>query len=309
MSCKERRVTLMRERTLPRLCAARVGSRQLGVLQSQRSTARFQASDGGVLKERTTSSPGGPPSPSPSTIASTPSSSIHDRHLPTAVEQDHPETRALANRGNDGESRTVPHQGQGGVLAESAESTQPASDSRRSWSKVDVFRESGLLDLILCFGDGTKFEAFWDGDAAAREGHLSLMKAKQGSESPLVFSHTAMHHAAKSGRLDMVQWLHHYTDVPQTADAIDTAASEGHLEVRVTEVATVVVPLGSRSPPLQRPPPRFHPVLKLNTRSSARVIEPCHLTRWRCFWDTPPLELCEGLVCLAERPDHRMAST
>lgn len=91
--------------------------------------------------------------------------------------------------------------------------------------------DPALWDLVTAFQDGEKASDFWNGDVAAAEGHLSLMSAKHVIEDPLSYSHLAMNRAAKEGRMDVVRWLHDYTDVPQVPSAMDSAAAGGHLEV------------------------------------------------------------------------------
>lgn len=111
-----------------------------------------------------------------------------------------------------------------------------AADHRGNVQHACVFGEAALLELVTAFQDGEKASDFWNGDVAATEGHLSLMLAKHLEGDPLSYSHLAMNRAAKEGSMDVVAWLHDYTDVPQVASAMDSAAAGGHLEVQVLRV-------------------------------------------------------------------------
>lgn len=108
-------------------------------------------------------------------------------------------------------------------------STRSATDS--TTGQACVLGDPALWELVTAFQDGEKASDFWNGDVAATEGHLSLMSAKHVEADPLSYSHLAMNRAAKEGRMDVVRWLHDYTDVPQVPSAIDSAAAGGHLEV------------------------------------------------------------------------------
>ena len=98
-------------------------------------------------------------------------------------------------------------------------------------AKSQAFGEPAVWDLVTAFEDGDKASDFWNGDVAAAEGHLGLMHAKHVQGCPLSYTHLAVSRAAKNGRLDVVAWLHNYTDVPQVPSAMDSAAAGGHLEV------------------------------------------------------------------------------
>ena len=98
-------------------------------------------------------------------------------------------------------------------------------------TKARAFGEAAVWELVTSFKDGDKGTDFWNGDVAAAEGHLGLMRAKHLQGNPLSYTHLAVSRAAKNGRLDVVTWLHNYTDVPQVPSAMDSAAAGGHLEV------------------------------------------------------------------------------
>lgn len=102
--------------------------------------------------------------------------------------------------------------------------------SRQSWVS-GVFENRSIWSAVTSFQHGASAADFWNGDIAAAEGHLSLMESKRRASDPLSYSHLAMNRAAKEGRLDVVRWLHAYTNVPQTHRAMDSAAAGGHLEV------------------------------------------------------------------------------
>ncbi|CAN0535662.1 unnamed protein product, partial [Scytosiphon promiscuus] len=98
-------------------------------------------------------------------------------------------------------------------------------------TQAQAFGEPAVWELVTLFKDGEKGTDFWNGDVAAAEGHLGLMHAKHVQGNPLSYSHLAVSRAAKNGRLDVVIWLHNYTDVPQVPSAMDSAAAGGHLDV------------------------------------------------------------------------------
>lgn len=113
------------------------------------------------------------------------------------------------------------------------DTAQRSRGTTTAWNHKQAFGDSDLLELIASFQAGERYREFWNGDVAAAEGHFSLMLTKHVTGDPLNFSHLGMHRAAKLGRLDVVQWLHEYTDVQQTPDAMDAAAAAGQVEVRV----------------------------------------------------------------------------
>lgn len=98
-----------------------------------------------------------------------------------------------------------------------------------------MFADLGLWERISQFQDGESGSDSWNGDVAAAEGHLSLMIFKHAEGDPLSYTHLGLSRAAKNGRMDVVRWLHDYTDVPQMPSAMDSAAAGGHLKVRERE--------------------------------------------------------------------------
>ncbi|CAN0167402.1 unnamed protein product, partial [Ectocarpus sp. 13 AM-2016] len=89
----------------------------------------------------------------------------------------------------------------------------------------------GLWERISQYQDGESGSDFWNGDVAAAEGHLSLMISKHAEGDPLSYTHLGLSRAAKNGRMDVVRWMHDYTDVPQMPSAMDSAAAGGHLKI------------------------------------------------------------------------------
>lgn len=117
-------------------------------------------------------------------------------------------------------------------------SDRPKSESHVTMTRIaaalakDIaFEDKKVFATVASFQAGEMASDYWNGDVAAGEGHLSLMTAKHLAADPLSYSHLALNRAARKGRLDIVKWLHNYTDVPQTSGAMDAAAAGGHLEV------------------------------------------------------------------------------
>lgn len=98
-----------------------------------------------------------------------------------------------------------------------------------------MFADLGIWERIGQFQAGEKGSDFWNGDVAAAEGHLSLMVSKHVQGDPLSYTHLGMRSAAANGRMEVVRWLHDYTDVAQMPSAMDAAAAGGHMEVGKVE--------------------------------------------------------------------------
>lgn len=94
-----------------------------------------------------------------------------------------------------------------------------------------VFAELGLWERVSQYQDGEQGSDFWNGDVAAAEGHFELMLSKHLRGDPLSYTHLGLSRASRNGRMDVVRWLHDYTDVPRMPSAMDSAAAGGHLEV------------------------------------------------------------------------------
>lgn len=111
-------------------------------------------------------------------------------------------------------------------------SSAPGEEATHSPSQQQAaFAVTAISNLVSEFQDGERAIDFWNGDVAATEGHLGLMRSKHLEGNPLSYQHLAVSRAAQEGRMDVVQWLHNYTDVPQMSSAMDSAAAGGHLKV------------------------------------------------------------------------------
>ncbi|CAN0327464.1 unnamed protein product, partial [Phaeothamnion confervicola] len=79
--------------------------------------------------------------------------------------------------------------------------------------------------------DGTSYSEWTSGDAAARCGHLSLIKEKTAFDNDLEWSRQAMDDAAGEGNLEVVKWLHAHRREGCTRALLTRAAGGGHLRV------------------------------------------------------------------------------
>lgn len=116
-----------------------------------------------------------------------------------------------------------------------------ARSSDTAAASAKGFEDDKVWAAVTSFQAGERACNYWNGDVAAGEGHLSLMTAKHLATDPLSYSHLALNRAAKNGRLDVVRWLHDYTDVPQTGGAMDSAAAGGHLGVRLMGTVQICI--------------------------------------------------------------------
>lgn len=89
---------------------------------------------------------------------------------------------------------------------------------------ITVLTNRDLLGAITSFQNGRP-PAQWTGDAAAANGHLSLLPHVTG------FTERAMDLAARYGHLDVVQWLHEHRSEGCSKYAMNWAAAFGHLDV------------------------------------------------------------------------------
>lgn len=132
-----------------------------------------------------------------------------------------------------------PRQGKGSLPGRSAVDAPSSSSSTQQRQRPDeggraqsVFADLGIWERIGQYQAGEKGSDFWNGDVAAAEGHLSLMVSRHVEGDPLSYTQSGMRSAAANGKMEVVRWLHDYTDVAQMPSAMDAAAAGGHLEVR-----------------------------------------------------------------------------
>src|SRR5262245_8809748 len=93
-----------------------------------------------------------------------------------------------------------------------------------------VFRNRDLRSLIMSFHSPKhrRWSEWEDGNLAAANGHLWLLQTRSDA---MWFTQRAMDSAASNGHLEVVKWLHSNRDEGCSRKAVEGAASGGHLEV------------------------------------------------------------------------------
>lgn len=107
-------------------------------------------------------------------------------------------------------------------------SSSPPTSTTCSSNLLVLFESAfcNLSEVIAEFQQGVRASGYTDGDMAAQNGHMHIVK-----HVASVFSDQAMVLAAAQGHLDMVKFLHGYRKEGATVEAMNLASTCGHLNV------------------------------------------------------------------------------